>query len=155
MIHYGRRELRIKSAKEDAVFHLKYQTLRPTQRLYVLTAGCADTRNLTPENIKTRPLRMMRSDLMTQGLTYMLLRKPDAQSPVAFRLIACFSTLYKCLISITSDKVYAHCKANNMLTEEQKGCCHKSRGCKDLVTIASVCREAGTKTSTQPAHRIH
>lgn len=66
------------------------------------------------------------------------LKKSDTHSPSAFWPIAYLSTLYKCLLSIMSDKVYAHCEANKNLTEEQKGCRCNSRGCKGLLRIDIV-----------------
>ena len=68
----------------------------------------------------------------------MLPKKPDAHSPSDFRLIACLHTIHRLLTAVIYDKVYEYCELNNILTEEQKGCCRNSRGCKDLVTIDSI-----------------
>ena len=67
----------------------------------------------------------------------MLPKKSDAQGPSYFRPIACLPTIYNLLIAVISDNIYAYCEISNILTEEQKGCCQKFRGCKDLVTIDS------------------
>ena len=49
----------------------------------------------------------------------MLPKKPDVHIPLDFRPIAYLTTLLKLLTVVISDKVYAQCEQNNILTEEQ------------------------------------
>ena len=49
----------------------------------------------------------------------MLPKKPDVHSSSDFKPVACLLTIYRLLPAIISEKVYAHCKLNNILKEEQ------------------------------------
>ena len=58
--------------------------------------------------------------------------------PKVLQTLDCLLTVYRLLTAVISDKVYGHCKLNNIFTEEQTGCCFNSLGFKDLATIDSI-----------------
>ena len=68
----------------------------------------------------------------------MIPKKPDAHNPLNFRPMSCLSNIYKILTDLIIVKTDEHCEQNNILAEEQKGCCQNSPGCKDLVTFDSI-----------------
>lgn len=79
---------------------------------------------------------------MTTGITY-LIHKTQAPTPNAsnYRPITCLPTIYKLLTSIIAEKIYKHLETNNLLSEEQKGCRKKSKGCKEQLIIDSIVTE--------------
>ena len=68
----------------------------------------------------------------------MLPNKSDAYSSFAFGPIDCILIIYKLRIAVIAKKIYVNCEQNIILTEEHKGCCRNSRGCKDLATIGGT-----------------
>lgn len=75
---------------------------------------------------------------LTEGKTIILPKNQDTKNPSNYRPITCLSTLYKIITSVITVAIGQHIEANNILTEEQKGCKKGSRGCKEQMVIDSV-----------------
>ena len=71
----------------------------------------------------------------TTARTFLLPKSDETDKPKNYRPIACLPTLYKVLTSIISERSYKHILANDVLTEEQKGCARNSYGCKDQLLL--------------------
>lgn len=72
---------------------------------------------------------------LTQGVTYLKPKDADTANPSKYRPITCLSTTYKILTAIITTKINTHLENNNIMAEEQKGCCKRSRGCKEQLVI--------------------
>lgn len=72
---------------------------------------------------------------LTQGVTYLKPKGTDTANPSKYRPITCLSTTYKLLTAIITTKINTHLQNNNIISEEQKGCCQGSRGCKEQLVI--------------------
>lgn len=75
---------------------------------------------------------------LTEGKTYIKPKNSETQNPANYRPITCLQTIYKIITSIITEKIDNHLTMNNVLTEEQKGCSRRSRGCKEQLVIDSV-----------------
>lgn len=82
---------------------------------------------------------------LTQGITYMIPKDTDTQDPSKFRPITCLPTLYKIFTSCITNKIYTFIEENNLLSEEQKGCRKRHKGCKEQLIIDSVILEQAFK----------
>ena len=73
---------------------------------------------------------------LTQGITYLKPKDPaDTENPAKYRPITCLPTIYKVLTAIIARKITSHITQNNIINEEQKGCCKEARGCKEQLII--------------------
>lgn len=77
-------------------------------------------------------------EFITRGVTFLLPKDQHTADPAKYRPITCLSSLYKVLSSVIARRVQAHCDANNVMTEEQKGCRRNTQGCKDQVIVDAV-----------------
>ncbi|XP_055527590.1 uncharacterized protein LOC129720177 [Wyeomyia smithii] len=77
-------------------------------------------------------------EFITKGVTYLLPKDRNTADPAKYRPITCLSSLYKVLSSVITRKIQDHCDANQVMTEEQKGCRKNTQGCKDQVIIDAV-----------------
>lgn len=77
-------------------------------------------------------------EFITRGITYLLPKDQNTADPAKYRPITCLSSLYKVLSSVIARRIQTHCDANNVMTEEQKGCRKNTQGCKDQVIIDAV-----------------
>lgn len=76
---------------------------------------------------------------LTTGITYLLPKNSTEISNVSkYRPITCLCTFYKIITSCVAEAIYDHCEANKIITENQKGCCRGSRGCKEQLVIDGV-----------------
>ncbi|XP_055522904.1 uncharacterized protein LOC129717088 [Wyeomyia smithii] len=75
---------------------------------------------------------------ITKGVTYLLPKDRNIADPAKYRPITCLSSLYKVLSSVITRKIQDLCDANQVMTEEQKGCRKNTQGCKDQVIIDAV-----------------
>ena len=57
--------------------------------------------------------------------------------------------MWKLLTDIVADQIYNHLEENNLLPEEQKGCCRNSRGTKDQLLIDKAVVTAGKQSYCQ------
>ena len=81
---------------------------------------------------------MVPSDFAT-GVTFMLPKDiNNTQDPKKYRPITCLNNLYKLFTGIIADRIYRHLDENNVLSEEQKGCRRKAKGCKEQAVIDQV-----------------
>ena len=73
---------------------------------------------------------------LTRGKTS-LLQKDKSKGNVAsnYRPITCLSLMWRLLIGIIADQIYAQLDQEKFLPEEQKGCRKGSRGTNDLLYI--------------------
>ncbi|KAL1448319.1 hypothetical protein WDU94_012418 [Cyamophila willieti] len=75
---------------------------------------------------------------LTEGITYMLPKNEQIDSPASYRPITCLSTMYKLLTSILKNKIYDHIQQHKILCKEQNGVRPQSNGCKELLIIDTV-----------------
>jgi hypothetical protein len=61
-------------------------------------------------------------EFLTKGNTFLIPKDNNTSNPSKYRPITCLVTLYKLITAIITRKIYKHLHANNILTEEQKGC---------------------------------
>jgi hypothetical protein len=74
-------------------------------------------------------------DLLTLDTTYIKPKDTDTVNPSKCRPITCLPMLYKILTACITCQIYPHCKNNNIIAEEQKGCRKLSQGCKEQLLI--------------------
>lgn len=72
---------------------------------------------------------------LTEGVTFLIPKSEDIENPKNYRPITCLPTTYKVLTSIITEKACIFLESNNLLLKVQKGCCHRSYGCKDQLLI--------------------
>ena len=72
---------------------------------------------------------------LAKGTTYLIPKEGDPKDPKNYRPITCLSTTYKLLTSIIAEKIRNHISDTDIMTEEQKGCCRGSLGCKEQLII--------------------
>ena len=73
---------------------------------------------------------------MTLGKTILCQKDPAKGNEVSnFRPISCLPLMWKLMISILADGMYAYLDENSLLPSEQKGCKKRSRGTKDQLLI--------------------
>lgn len=77
-------------------------------------------------------------NFLTTGNTYLLPKDNNTANPSKYRPITCLPTLYKMITSVITAKIQRHLDKNNIMTEEQKGCYKKSKGCKDQIVIDAI-----------------
>lgn len=77
-------------------------------------------------------------EFITEGKTYLIPKGKISDKPEQYRPITCLQTMYKLITSCLTEIIYEHISSKNILTEEQKGCCKNSRGCKEQLIIDSV-----------------
>ncbi|KAL1446790.1 hypothetical protein WDU94_005582 [Cyamophila willieti] len=83
---------------------------------------------------------------LSQGVTYLLPKGASFQNdPSKGRPITCLNTIYKILTACISNMLYEHLTNNNIMSEEQKGCVRKAKGCKEQLTIDQVVLEQANK----------
>lgn len=82
---------------------------------------------------------------LTEGKTYIKPKNKDTQNPSNYRPITCLPTMYKIITAIITRKIDKHLTTHDILTEEQKGCRKKSRGCKEQLIIDSVITKQAEK----------
>lgn len=62
----------------------------------------------------------------------------ETQNPKNYRPITCLNTLYKIISAILAQKITSYIRAENILSEEQKGCCKGAKGCKEQLVIDAI-----------------
>ena len=73
---------------------------------------------------------------MTRGKTYLIMKDPNkGVKPGNFHPITCLPIMWKLLSGILADSMHQHLEAQKLIPEEQKGCKHNSRGCKEQLLI--------------------
>ncbi|XP_055543144.1 uncharacterized protein LOC129728715 [Wyeomyia smithii] len=77
-------------------------------------------------------------EFITKGVTFLLPKDPNTADPAKYRPITSLSSLYKVLSSVITRKIQDHCDANQVMTEEQKGCRKNTQGCREQVIIDAV-----------------
>ena len=83
---------------------------------------------------------------LTEGTTFLLLKKGNPTELNNYRPIICLSVVYKLFTSLISQKIQDHCSINKLIGEEQKGCIKGALGCKHQLTIdAIVLKQAQVK----------
>ena len=85
---------------------------------------------------------------LTRGKTS-LLQKDKSKGNVAsnYRPITCLPLMWKLLIGIIADQIYAQLDQEKLLPEQQKGCRKGSRGTNDLLYIdTAVIKEVKSRT---------
>lgn len=82
---------------------------------------------------------------LTEGKTYIKPKNKDTQNPSNYRPITCLPTMYKIITAIITRKIDKQLTTHDILTEEQKGCRKKSRGCKEQLIIDSVITKQAEK----------
>lgn len=77
-------------------------------------------------------------DFMLEGRTFIKPKNQDTKNPANYRPITCLPTIYKIITATLCRKIDSHLEANNILSEEQKGCTKRSKGCKEQLIIDSI-----------------
>ena len=77
----------------------------------------------------------------TQGVSYLLPKSNETNTPNNYRPITFLPTVYKILTSIVTERAYNFSDNNNILPTEQKGCKRGSYGCKDQLLINTMLLE--------------
>jgi len=75
---------------------------------------------------------------LTSGTTFLISKGKNTEDPKNYRPITCLPTTYKILTAALTNRIYDHLQTNKILPDEQKGCCRKSRGCKDQLLISKM-----------------
>ena len=73
---------------------------------------------------------------MTKGKTTLIQKDPEeGDAANNYGPIACLPLMWKLLISVLAENVYAHLSEKNELPDEQRGCRKDSQGTKDQLLI--------------------
>ena len=82
---------------------------------------------------------------LTTGETVLIPKSEETQRPEKYRPITCLPTLYKTLTGVLTKRIQEHLDQNDIISEEQKGCCKKSYGTKDQLLINKIITENSRK----------
>ena len=72
---------------------------------------------------------------LTKGVTFLIPKSEDTENPKNYSPISCLPNMYKVLTSFITKRAYIFLESNNLLHEVQRGCRHRSYGCKDQLLI--------------------
>ena len=78
---------------------------------------------------------------LTTGETVLIPKSEETQRPEKYRPITCLPTLYKVFTGVLAKRIQGHLDNNNIISEEQKGCCKNSYGTKDQLLINKMITE--------------
>jgi hypothetical protein len=85
-------------------------------------------------------------DYLNEGITYLKCKSDNTADPKNYRPITCLNTLFKIITSCISYRVEKFLTANQILTEQQKGCKKFSQGCKEQLIIDTItCKQVQKK----------
>ena len=69
------------------------------------------------------------------GVTFLIPKTENTENPKNCRPVTCLPTIYKLMTSIKSRCMQKYMDDENLMPKEQKGCCSRSKGCKDQLLI--------------------
>ena len=123
-----------KSPGPDKIQNYWFKKLTTThQKLTELLNECIQEPRKFPQKFAT-------------GITYLLAKEKGFRgNPANGRPITCLPTIYKIMTASLSLIINNHLTQNNILCEEQKGCCKYAKGCKEQLTIDQVVLEQTTR----------
>ena len=78
---------------------------------------------------------------MCKGATNLLAKNNDTKDPKNYPPTTCFSTTYKLLTSVLTDRTYSLLEQNDLFPLEQTGCRRGLHGCKDQLMINKMILE--------------
>jgi hypothetical protein len=97
------------------------------------------------QNVISEPSLM--PTFLLKGITYLKAKSKETQDPKNYRPITCLCSLYKLITSVLAGGINTHITENNILAEEQKGCCVGSLGCKEQLSIDLIVTRHAHKKS--------
>jgi len=75
---------------------------------------------------------------LTAGVTHLIPKNENTGNPKNYRPVTCLPTTYKLIASVISKRMQKYMDNENLLPKEQKGCCNRTKGCKDQLLISKV-----------------
>jgi hypothetical protein len=75
---------------------------------------------------------------LTAGITFLISKNENNEHPKNYRPVTCLPTTYKLLTSIMSRCMQKYMEDENLTLKEQKGCCSRTKGCKDQLLISKA-----------------
>lgn len=69
----------------------------------------------------------MTRNWLPEGIINLLPMSEDTNNPQNYRPITCFTTRYKILTSMRTERMYVYLERNYILSQEQKGCKYKNK----------------------------
>jgi len=75
---------------------------------------------------------------LTAGATFLIPKNEKTDNPKNYRPVTCLPTIHKLLTSIMSRRMQKYMEDENLIPEKQKGCCRRSKGCKDQLLISKA-----------------
>jgi hypothetical protein len=70
------------------------------------------------------------------GVAFLIPKNGNTENPENYRPVTCLPTIYKLMTSIISRHMQKYVDDENLMSDEQKGCCSRSKGCKDQILIS-------------------
>jgi hypothetical protein len=75
---------------------------------------------------------------LTAGVTFLITKKRITENPKNYRPVTCLPTIYELITSIISRRMQKYMDDENLITEEHKGGCSGTKGCKDHLLISKA-----------------
>ena len=72
------------------------------------------------------------------GVIFLIPKNGNTENPKNYRPVTCLLTIYKLMTCIISRHMQKCIDDENFMPKEQKGCCSRSKGCKDQVLISKA-----------------
>jgi hypothetical protein len=72
------------------------------------------------------------------GVTLLIPKNKNTEKPKNYRCITCLHMIYKLITSIISKWMQRYIDDQNLMPQEQKGCCRGSKGFKDQLLISKA-----------------
>jgi len=72
------------------------------------------------------------------GVTFLIPKNGNTENPKNYRPVTCLPTIYKLITSIITRCMQKYMDDENLMPKEQKGCCSRSKGCKDQLLISKA-----------------
>jgi len=77
-------------------------------------------------------------ELLMAVVVFLIPKNGNTENPKNYRLMTCLPTIYKLVTSIISRHTQKYMDDENLMPKEQKGCCSRSKGCKDQLLISKA-----------------
>ena len=85
--------------------------------------------------------RTYEDSLAFTGRVILLPENEDFKNPENWRPIACLLTMYKVLTAMIAEEIGKHCRMNNIIEDNQRGCKKEAEGCKDQLMMNRYIKE--------------
>jgi hypothetical protein len=72
------------------------------------------------------------------GVTFLIPKNENIEHPNNYGPVTCLPTTYQLLTSIMSRHTQQYMNDENLIPKEQKGCCSRTKGCKDQLLISKA-----------------